>query len=165
MCPAVTARVRISIVFMPGAFGCTLNRRGPAELHGKSCTMLSPRPVPVPASFVVKNGSNACSKTSGVGPRDDDKAKKLVAEAGYKGEPVVLLDPADIRQLHAEAAVTADLLQKRLGQRAFEVVPFIPLGQYRARAAFRSYLTGVVDAPIAFLVEHREEEIASPTRP
>ena len=100
---------------MPGAIGCTLNRRGPAELHGKSCTMLSPRPVPVPASLVVKNGSNACSKTSGVGPRDYDKAKKLVAEAGYKGEPVVLLDPADIPQLHAEAAVAADLLQKRLG--------------------------------------------------
>ena len=182
-------------------------------------------------------GSDALS-----GPRDYDKAKKLVAEARYNGEPVVLLDPADIPQLHAEAAVTADLLQKRLGlnvevvttewgtvikriysknpvaqggwnvfvtafaahdmlnpattralrapgakgvlpgwaddeklealraawfaatddaarreiaaqiqQRAFEVVPFIPLGQYRARAAFRSYLTGVVDAPIAFL--------------
>jgi peptide/nickel transport system substrate-binding protein len=182
-------------------------------------------------------GSDALSS-----PRDYDKAKKLVAEAGYKGEPVVLLDPADIPQLHAEAAVTADLLQKRLGlnvevattewgtvikriysknpvaqggwnvfvtafaahdmlnpattrnlrapgakgvlpgwaddeklealraawlaatddatrreiaaqiqQRAFEVVPFIPLGQYLARTAFRSYLTGVVDAPIAFL--------------
>ena len=182
-------------------------------------------------------GSDALS-----GPRDYDKAKKLVAEAGYKGEPVVLLDPADIPQLHAEAAVTADLLQKRLGlnvdllttdwgtvikriysknpvaqggwnvfvtafatfdmlnpattrslrapgakgvlpgwpndetlevlraawfaatgdaarreiaaqiqQRAFEVVPFIPLGQFHAQAAFRSYLTGVVDGPIAFL--------------
>jgi peptide/nickel transport system substrate-binding protein len=52
-------------------------------------------------------GSDALS-----GPRDYDKAKKLVAEAGYKGEPVVLLDAADIPQLHAEAAVTADLLQK-----------------------------------------------------
>ncbi|MGA7263078.1 MAG: ABC transporter substrate-binding protein [Stellaceae bacterium] len=181
-------------------------------------------------------GSEALS-----GPRDYDMAKKLVAKAGYHGEPVVLLDPADIPQLHAEAAVTADLL-KRLGlnvevattewgtvikriyskdpvahggwnvfvtafaafdmlnpattrnlrapgakgvlpgwaddkklealraawfaatddaarreiaaqiqARAFEVVPFIPLGQYYARAAFRSYLTGVVDAPIAFL--------------
>ena len=175
------------------------------------------------------------------GPRDYDKAKQLIAEAGYHGEPVVLLDPADIPQLHAEAAVTADIL-KRLGinvevattewgtvikriyskdpvaqggwnvfvtafaaydmlnpattrvlrapgakgvlpgwaddpklealrtqwfaasddaarrdiaaqmqQRAFEVVPFIPLGQYHARAAFRSYLKGAVDAPIAFL--------------
>jgi hypothetical protein len=54
-------------------------------------------------------GSDALS-----GPRDYDKTKKLVTEAGYKGEPVVLLDPADIPQLHAEAAVTADRLQKRL---------------------------------------------------
>jgi peptide/nickel transport system substrate-binding protein len=181
-------------------------------------------------------GSEALS-----GPRDYDRAKKLIAEAGYHGEPVVLLDPADIPQLHAEAAVTADLL-KRLGlnvevattewgtvikriyskdpiaqggwnvfvtafaaydmlnpattrnlrapgakgvlpgwadderlealraawfaatddaarreiaaqiqARAFEAVPFIPLGQYHARAAFRSYLTGVADSPIAFL--------------
>jgi peptide/nickel transport system substrate-binding protein len=181
-------------------------------------------------------GSEALS-----GPRDYDKAKKLVAEAGYKGEPIVLLDPADIPQLHAEALVTADVL-KRLGlnvdvvttewgtvikriyskdpvaqggwnvfvtafaaydmlnpatarvlrapgakgvlpgwaddpkleamraswfeatddasrreiaaqmqERAFEVVPFIPLGQYKARAAYRSYLSGLVDSPIAFL--------------
>lgn len=175
------------------------------------------------------------------GPRDYDKAKKLVAEAGYKGERIVVLDPADIPQLHAEALVTADIL-KRLGlnvdvvstewgtvikriyskdpvaqggwnifvtafaafdmlnpatnrslrapgaggvlpgwaddpklealraayfeapddaarreiaaqeqERAFETVPFIPLGQYKARSAYRANLTGAVDAPIAFL--------------
>jgi peptide/nickel transport system substrate-binding protein len=175
------------------------------------------------------------------GPRDYEKAKKLVAEAGYKGEPVVVLDPADIPQLHAMALVTGDIL-KRLGlnvdvattewgavikriyskdpiaqggwnvfvtsfttydminpatdrvlraagpngvlpgwaddrklealravwfqardeasrhelaaqiqERAFETVPFIPLGQYRTRGAYRSTLTGAVDAPIAFL--------------
>ena len=39
-------------------------------------------------------------------------AKRLVAEAGYKGERVVLLDPADIPQLHAEALVTEELLKK-----------------------------------------------------
>jgi peptide/nickel transport system substrate-binding protein len=48
------------------------------------------------------------------GPRDYDKAKRLIAEAGYKGERVVVLDPADIPQLHAGALVTNDLL-KRLG--------------------------------------------------
>jgi peptide/nickel transport system substrate-binding protein len=48
------------------------------------------------------------------GPRDYDKAKRLIGEAGYKGERVVVLDAADIPQLHAEALVTNDLLQ-RLG--------------------------------------------------
>ncbi|HML10580.1 MAG TPA: ABC transporter substrate-binding protein [Stellaceae bacterium] len=175
------------------------------------------------------------------GPRDYDKARKLVAEAGYKGEKVVLLDPADIPQLHAEAMVTADML-KRLGlnvdvattewgtvikriyskdpveqggwnvfvtafaafdmlnpattrmlrapgakgvlpgwaddekleamraayfaapddttrrdvaaqmqERAFQIVPFIPLGQYKGRSAYRANLMGVVDAPISVL--------------
>ena len=52
-------------------------------------------------------------------------------------------------------AATDDAARREIAaqiqQRAFEVVPFIPLGQFQARAAFRSYLTGVVDAPIAFL--------------
>jgi peptide/nickel transport system substrate-binding protein len=48
------------------------------------------------------------------GPRDYDKAKKLVAEAGYNGERVVVLDPADIPQLNFEALVAADEL-RRLG--------------------------------------------------
>jgi peptide/nickel transport system substrate-binding protein len=44
--------------------------------------------------------------------RDLDRAKRLVAEAGYKGERVVLLDPADIPQLHTEALVTEEVLKK-----------------------------------------------------
>jgi peptide/nickel transport system substrate-binding protein len=47
-------------------------------------------------------------------PRDFDKAKRLIAESGYKGERIVLLDPADNQRLHAEALVTNDLL-RRLG--------------------------------------------------
>jgi peptide/nickel transport system substrate-binding protein len=46
------------------------------------------------------------------GPRDWDRASRLVADAGYKGERVVLLDPANIPQLHAEALVTEGLLKK-----------------------------------------------------
>jgi len=46
------------------------------------------------------------------GPRDWDRAKRLVAEAGYKGERIVVIDPADIAQLHAEALVTEQLLKK-----------------------------------------------------
>jgi len=175
------------------------------------------------------------------GARDFDKAKGLIAEAGYQGERIVLLDPADIPQLHAEALVTNELL-KRLGlnvdltttewgtaikrvnmreppdqggwnvfvtafasydminpatnrflraggiagsppgwptdpqleklrsdwfqasdeaqrraiaeqieQRAFEFVTYIPTGQYRARSAYRTYLTGRLDAPLPFL--------------
>ena len=46
------------------------------------------------------------------GPRDFEKAKRLIGEAGYHGERIVVLDPADIQRLHMEALVTNDLLQK-----------------------------------------------------
>ncbi len=46
------------------------------------------------------------------GPRDLEKAKRLIAEAGYQGEKVVLLDPTDFAVLHALALVTADLLHQ-----------------------------------------------------
>lgn len=174
------------------------------------------------------------------GPRDLDTAKKLVAEAGYRGEKIVLLDPADIPQLHAEALVTNDVL-KRLGlnidlitaewgtvvkrvntkeppdkggwnvlvtsfaahdminpatnrmlrtnggaappgwptdktledlrdqwfrapdeasrtalarkiqERAFEIVPYIPTGEYRTRGAYRAAITGTFEAPFSLL--------------
>ncbi|HZS82485.1 MAG TPA: ABC transporter substrate-binding protein [Stellaceae bacterium] len=48
------------------------------------------------------------------GPRDLAKAKALIAEAGYHGEKIVLLDPSDYAIVHAESLVTADLL-RRLG--------------------------------------------------
>ncbi len=48
------------------------------------------------------------------GPRDLDKAKELIKEAGYHGEKVVLLDPTDFPTIHALAQVTNDLL-RRLG--------------------------------------------------
>ena len=44
------------------------------------------------------------------GPRDYEKAKRLVAESGYKGERIVLLDAADTPQGHAAALVTNGLL-------------------------------------------------------
>ena len=46
------------------------------------------------------------------GPRDWNRAKGLVAEAGYQGERIIVIDPADIAQLHAEALVTEQLLKK-----------------------------------------------------
>jgi len=43
---------------------------------------------------------------------DPERAKRLLAEAGYRGEPVVLLDPADQPSIHAIALVTADALRR-----------------------------------------------------
>jgi peptide/nickel transport system substrate-binding protein len=46
------------------------------------------------------------------GKRDFDKAKRLIAEAGYKGEKIVVLDAVDIPVPHSHALVAADLLHK-----------------------------------------------------
>jgi peptide/nickel transport system substrate-binding protein len=46
------------------------------------------------------------------GKRDFDKAKKLIAEAGYKGEKIVVLDAVDQPVIHPQALVVADLLKK-----------------------------------------------------
>jgi len=46
------------------------------------------------------------------GKRDFDTAKQLIAEAGYKGEKVVILDAVDQPNPHAHALVAADLLKK-----------------------------------------------------
>jgi peptide/nickel transport system substrate-binding protein len=46
------------------------------------------------------------------GPRDYDKAKKLVAESGYKGEKIVILDAVDQPVSHTQALVVADELKK-----------------------------------------------------
>ena len=45
-------------------------------------------------------------------PRDLAKAKRLIKQAGYQGEKVVLLDPTDFATLHALSLVTNDLLRK-----------------------------------------------------
>jgi len=52
-------------------------------------------------------GSGALS-----GKQDFEAAKKLVAEAGYKGEKIILLDAVDQPLIHAEALVTTDALKK-----------------------------------------------------
>jgi peptide/nickel transport system substrate-binding protein len=46
------------------------------------------------------------------GPRDFDRAKKLITEAGYNGERIVILDGTDQSNVHAQALVAADLMKK-----------------------------------------------------
>ena len=46
------------------------------------------------------------------GKRDFDKARKLIAEAGYKDEKIVVLDAVDVPIVHSQALVAADLLRK-----------------------------------------------------
>jgi peptide/nickel transport system substrate-binding protein len=65
-------------------------------------------------SVHVYEGAETDEDDGGVlsGPRDWNRAKRLVAEAGYQGERIIVIDPADIAQLHAEALVTEQLLKK-----------------------------------------------------
>ena len=46
------------------------------------------------------------------GPRSAETAKRLLLEAGYKGERVVLLNPGDYPRISALALVAADMLQR-----------------------------------------------------
>ena len=59
----------------------------------------------------MANDSGAAALT---GNRDLDAAKRLIAEAGYKGEKIVVLDGVDLPTSHAHGLIAADLL-KRLG--------------------------------------------------
>ena len=45
-------------------------------------------------------------------PRDPGKAKRDLAAAGYRGDPIVFLDPADIGELHVLSQVGADALRQ-----------------------------------------------------
>jgi peptide/nickel transport system substrate-binding protein len=44
--------------------------------------------------------------------QDFAKAQQLMQEAGYNGEPVILMDPTDIPILHGASLVTAQMLRK-----------------------------------------------------
>ncbi|MBN8872810.1 MAG: ABC transporter substrate-binding protein [Rhodospirillales bacterium] len=67
------------------------------------------------------------------GKRDYEGAKKLLAEAGYKGEPIVLLVATDLAITKAQGDVTADLL-KRIGMNVdYVATDWGTVGQRRAK--------------------------------
>ncbi len=66
------------------------------------------------------------------GKRDYELAKKLLAESGYKNEPIILLVATDVAITKAEGDVTADLL-KRIGMNVqYQALDWGTVGQRRA---------------------------------
>jgi len=66
------------------------------------------------ASFFTCNTpmANNAGAAALTGKRDFDKAKRLIAEAGYTGEKIVILDAVDLLTNHIHALVTFDLFKK-----------------------------------------------------
>jgi peptide/nickel transport system substrate-binding protein len=56
--------------------------------------------------------ANDAGATALTGKRDFDQAKRLIAEAGYKGEKIVILDAVDLLTNHIHALVAAELFKK-----------------------------------------------------
>jgi peptide/nickel transport system substrate-binding protein len=46
------------------------------------------------------------------GPRDFDRARALIREAGYDGRPIVLLSPTDFATIHPQGLLTNELLRQ-----------------------------------------------------
>ena len=66
------------------------------------------------------------------GKRDYELAKKLLAEAGYKNEPIMLLVATDVPITKAQGDVTADLL-KQIGMNVqYQALDWGTVGQRRA---------------------------------
>src|SRR5437867_335532 len=67
-----------------------------------------------PCGTLMANNAGSEALT---GRRDFDKARNLIAEAGYKGERIVVLDAVDTPTAHAHGLVVFELLKKLGAQR------------------------------------------------
>ena len=65
-----------------------------------------------PALFICDTPHASDLGSELVMKQDLEAAKKLLQEAGYKGEKIVLLHPTDIPALHSASVVTASLLRQ-----------------------------------------------------
>ncbi len=81
-------------------------------------------------------GTSAYTEAGGEllkGPRRYDEAKKLLAEAGYDGTPVVLCVATDVQITKAQGDITADLLGK-IGMKVdYQAIDWGTLGARRAK--------------------------------
>ncbi len=68
--------------------------------------------IPCSAPFVCGTPSESNVAIGSFGKPDKELAKKLFAEAGYKGEPIVIMDPTDQDILHKMTLVTAAKLKE-----------------------------------------------------
>ena len=65
-----------------------------------------------PAYFVCGTPFESDVGSEALMAQDLDRAKQLLLEAGYGGEPVLLMDPTDVPMLHNATLVTAQMLRK-----------------------------------------------------
>jgi len=65
-----------------------------------------------PAYFACGTEFESDAGSEALMAQDLAKARKLMQEAGYKGEPVVLMDSTDIPMMHGASLVTAQMLRK-----------------------------------------------------
>lgn len=68
--------------------------------------------IPCVAPFICGTPSESKVGTADLGKADLEKAKALLREAGYAGEPIVIMDPTDQPIIHAMTVVTADKLRR-----------------------------------------------------
>jgi peptide/nickel transport system substrate-binding protein len=74
----------------------------------------NPRYSALCRSFYACGTPLGADQGAGAMPGDLDAARRMLREAGYAGEKVVIISPTDIPATHAMSQVTADLL-RRLG--------------------------------------------------